>query len=463
MKYEWMQPLVSLLLEAGADPNVYDSEGRSAISMIFDTDGGLSYIQSFFYRYVDLVKFQQMGTLENWIVASVARSMPEFQCRLTAELETFYTPTSLSLHRPPQPHILLQLDVGHQVSEMWQADAVSRTNFLRVLCRRGTAPMLEPLLKEGIEVNEVGTTELSYLGEAATMGNSETFSVLLKHGAQVNDGASYSALDSLLERWIRTRGTNRSKMIQEELPMFEQLLGMPRISSQHALIRAIVLRNEYCITRLLKLGFGRKGDDVPKLLYRLSGCEAVEAIKHGNLRALELLVEHGAGLEFEDRGGYTALLHALDKGYVESVRVLVNGGAKLLHRTSTGLTAWDVVKRNIAMAHPRKPSLVGTFSHTENMKAVTCEDDLRAFALLRDKLKESGLHASSSSMIGNAFLLVCLWVFAANSSCQQICSLYPHMLSTTSRWRDGIAMPYSERTSLPFPCAMSYLSLWAYP
>jgi hypothetical protein len=63
MKYDWMQPLVSLLLEAGADPNVYDSEGRSAISMIFDTDGGLSYIQSFFYRYVDLVKFQQMGTL----------------------------------------------------------------------------------------------------------------------------------------------------------------------------------------------------------------------------------------------------------------------------------------------------------------------------------------------------------------------------------------------------------------
>jgi hypothetical protein len=406
MRYEGMQSLVSLLLEAGADPTTYDSEGRSAISMIFDTDEGLLYLQSFFYRYIDLIKFQQLGLLENWIVASLARSLSEFQCRLTAELEQFHTPASISSHRPRHSHTLVELDVGYQVSEMWHADAVFRTNFLRVLCRRGTAPMLEPLLKQGIDVNEVGNTELSYLGEAATTGNSSTLSVLLKYGAQVNDGTSYSALDSLLERWIQKRETNKSKMINEELPMFEQLLETPHISSQGALIRAIVLRDDHCISRLLASGFGRKEDDVPKYLYRLSGCEAVEAVKHKNGRALELLVEYDAGLEYEDRGGYTALIHALDKGYVDFVKILVNGGAKLLQQTSTRLTAWDVARRNVSLTHPRKPSLVGTFAHTENIRAVTYEDDIRAFALLHEKLKESGLDAPSSSNIGNAFLFV---------------------------------------------------------
>ncbi|KAH0565040.1 hypothetical protein GP486_001566 [Trichoglossum hirsutum] len=399
-----MQQLASLLISAGADPTIYDSDGHSAISLIFSAPGGLSYLQSFLFRYIDLIKFQQMGAMETWILAAIARSVPEFQYRLIKQLEDFRTPPAISSSPPRKLLPILQLDINHQVSEIQQSSLISRTTFVRILSSRGTASMLEPLLQQGLNVNEVRNTPLSYLGEAARTGNHETMSVLLNAGADINGGATFTALDALLERWAAMDMTGTDKRIEDEYFMFEQLVNTTGIRSTDALIRAIYLRRDYCIVRLLQAGFGRKANDPSRGLYSLSGSEAVEAIKHNNLRGLQLLIEHGASLEFEDRGGYTALLHALDKGHLDLVEALVEGGAKLLQQTSIGLTALDVARENVSAGHPRKPKFLGTFGFTDQMRSVTHKEDLQAYSLLQSKLKSGGANASLISSLPNLFV-----------------------------------------------------------
>jgi hypothetical protein len=197
-----MQPLVSLFLSAGADPAVCVSSGKSAISLLFDTAGGLAYLQSSLWRCIDLIQFQQLNSLDNWIIAAVACSVPEFHCRLTAELEEFHTPAAISSYRSQKPASLPQLDIFHQISEIRNADCQTRETFVRLLCRSGTALILEPLLQQGVDANEAGKNELSYLGETARSGNRETFAVLLKAGANTNDGVACSPLDTLLERRV---------------------------------------------------------------------------------------------------------------------------------------------------------------------------------------------------------------------------------------------------------------------
>jgi ankyrin repeat protein len=398
-----MQPLVSLLLSAGADPAVCGSRGKSAISLLFDTAGGLAYLQSFLWRCIDLIQFQQMSSLDNWIIAAVARSVPEFHCRLTAELEDFHTPAAISSHRSRKPPSLPQLDIFHQISEIRNADAQTRETFVRLLCRRGTAQILEPLLQQGVDANEAGNGELSYLGEAAQSGNRETFAVLLNAGSNINDGVIYSPLDALLERWaVSMRRGELDETMKKEAEMFEQLKRTPQIASEDAVYRTIYLRNEYCMTRLLELGFGRRQGQPrgPSHLSQLYGCEAFSAVKGGYLRGLQLLVDYGVGLDFEDQEGYTALQHALDKGFVEFVKVFIEGGAKHLQRTSAGLTALEVARKNLAAPHPRTPTFVGAYVYLDNVKSVTYDDDLKAFLLLQDHLRDDRADLTLPPVIG---------------------------------------------------------------
>jgi ankyrin repeat protein len=399
---ERMQPLVSLLLSAGADPAVCSSSGNSAISLLFDTAGKLAYLQSFLWRFIDLIQFQQMSPLDNWIMAAVARSVPEFHCRLIAELEDFHTPAAISSHRSQKPASLPQLDICRQIFEIRNADCQTRKTFVRLLCRKGTAQILEFLLQQGVDANEAGNDELSYLGEAARSGNRETFDVLLKAGANVNDGVAYGPLDALLERWaVSMRRGELEETLKEEAEMFEQLIRIPQITSEDAVYRTIYLRNEYCMTRLLELGFGRRPGQPrgSSHLSQLYGCEAFSALKAGYLRGLQLLVDYGVGLDFEDQEGYTALQHALDKGFVDFVHVLIQGGAKGLQRTSAGLTALEVARKNLAAPHPRTPTFVGAYVYLDNIKSVSYDDDLKAFLLLQAHLKDGPADLTLSPVI----------------------------------------------------------------
>ena len=230
--------------------------------------------------------------------------------------------------------------------------------------------MVEPLINHGTDINEYGDNEVSYLEEAARAGNQETLSILLTAGADINGGSRYSPLDALLERWKKIDESTATSI-------FEHLVNTPGIQSPNALTRTEVLGNDYLMTRLLNSGFGRIKGQVAQGLHITSGCEAVETIKHKNLRALRVLVDHGVELDSEDRGGYTALLHALDKGYTPFIRVLIVGGASIAQRTTSGLSPLDVAKQNGAALHPRKPIFVGAFAHTRGMKEVSYEEDMK--------------------------------------------------------------------------------------
>ena len=54
-----LQSLVSLLIRCDADLAVYDSQGFAPYSLIFNSDHGLPYLQSFVYQYIDLYTPQE--------------------------------------------------------------------------------------------------------------------------------------------------------------------------------------------------------------------------------------------------------------------------------------------------------------------------------------------------------------------------------------------------------------------
>ncbi|KAI9735882.1 MAG: hypothetical protein M1834_001347 [Cirrosporium novae-zelandiae] len=384
-----LRPIASLLMSTGADPTLLNPNGYSAISMIFDTMRGPDNIQSLFCAHINPITFEETNHLDSWILATVARSFPQFQHRLLKQLEEFRTPQALSSSQRPPPSIV-QLDIDHQVSQILQADPVPRQIFMRLLCRRGTAKMLDPLLQQGLDVNEGNDGVISFLGEAAANGNKETLSSLLKTGAYINSGRKYSALDALLEHWGELRNAKKYEAIEEERSIFEQLIVISGISSPDALTRTIAMHDHSSTERLLQAGFGRKLDSIPRGLYLFSGSEVIETVKHRNVRALHLLIKHGAYLEFEDVGGYTALLHALDKGYLELVHILFEANAELQKQASSGLMPKEFIRRNLLAPHPRTPALFGSFASTDSMGQVSYEDDLKAHNLLMARIEVTG-------------------------------------------------------------------------
>ncbi len=397
-----LQTFSTVLLSAGADPTLLDSEGSSAVSMIFNAAAGLDYLQSCFYKFIDIIRFQEISSRDTWILAAIARSVPNFHLRLQKQLEDFHTPWSISSFPTRTSFTIIGFDLNHQISEIKNADDLSRASFMRGLCGRGTASMLEPLIRCGLDINEGNNGEMSYLGEAANTANHETLSVLLNAGADINRGTIYSPLDALLEKWVTLNNTNVPKTqvmetITNEWPIFEQLVKTPGIWSTGALIRAIILRHDECVECLLQSGFGRKANEMPHGYYILSGGEVVETVKHKNTAALKLLVKYQAGLDFEDREGYTALMHCLDKGHTELFKILVEGGANLTHRTSAGFSAKGLARTNATAAHPRKPTLRGVFGYTDQMRPVTQGEDLEAYALMIQKLESIQEQASDSA------------------------------------------------------------------
>jgi|CXWL01.1.fsa_nt_gi ankyrin repeat protein len=59
----------------------------------------------------------------------------------------------------------------------------------------------------------------------------------------------------------------------------------------------------------------------------------------GDVRALQLLLDAGAGIDDRNEHGFTALHHAAAQGYAAAVRLLLERGADAAIRNDDGLTA----------------------------------------------------------------------------------------------------------------------------
>lgn len=386
-----MEPITQLLLANGADMSLQDANGQSSAQLLFSS-GGIASIQTAFLHRVDVVEFQNMNQLDTWMFTSIARVDHTFKAKLQQQLKELRADPSISGdHRVYSTANVLDMSITKQVKELLEANPKVRSVFMRAVCAHGTAEMLEPLLRRGINPNEefenLEDNNISYLGEAALAGKLANIEVLLSYGADINAGARYRPLDAILERWARSRDRN---LYYKEKHILERLLAVPGCWSADAVTRAIYSYHDDLVERLLQAGFGRNEFHPCVGLYRESGCEAVEAIKHQNMPALQLLIKYKKNLDYPDRGGYTALLHALDKGYSEYVGALVKGNVDVRRKTEYGFSAWDLVNINRNGPHPRRPALEGTMGYTEKFKSIDQDTDEKMYEIVWSKMMQTG-------------------------------------------------------------------------
>jgi ankyrin repeat protein len=371
MEYEF-QMITTALIRAGGDLTICDPSGYSSCSLIFKSHHGMQYLEEYVCPYIDLFTFQQMDSVDAWLLAALARSYPRFQLVLESQLYECRTPEEISSCRIPREEKINEFDISHQVAQLKAAETRVRTAFLRVLFRRGNISMLAPFLECGIDLDERWGDSAPYLREALVAGNLSVAKALLQAGASIHIQNSVdlrhgvvtvnSPLIALLFRWQEygkrsfTVPESREGNIAAESWILHEILQHPTFYDPDAIFAALEYQSpEWVIKALLEAGCGRVGDNPPtSWRQRLLGSEIILAVGFESPH-LPILLSYGLSLEYEDRAGFTALLHALNEGTGSKnfAKVLINAGANVIKRTSSGYTPLELARENLKGPHPR--------------------------------------------------------------------------------------------------------------
>lgn len=404
-----LHALSSLLISADADLTVHNSEGFAACSLIFKSQHGLPYLETFVYQHIDIYLIQELTSVDAWVLAALARSLPDFQQRMESQFAEYRTPKCLSPSRNRFEHSIPQFEVERQISEVKEASVLVRTGFLRALCAKGTIEMIRLFLGCGVDLNEVESPEpKTYIRAAALQGNIEVVLALLDAGASVDIDTSYpeygeweppayrarSPVDDFLARWhsLREQGLEFIGKAEEEHWVLKTLLLHPTFNQPNVLFWAFWTASPPAVIKdLLDAGCGRRDNTAPaSWCQKVNGSEVIEAVKL-NIPIIPLLLEYGLAKECEDCFGFTALLHSLDGGQasLDSAKVLINAGVDLLRPTKSGLTPLRLVQKNLNAQHPRwaiasRTPLNRTGKQEldkSRFKPVSLEEDQRAYNL----------------------------------------------------------------------------------
>lgn len=124
---------------------------------------------------------------------------------------------------------------------------------------------------------------------------------------------------------------------------------------------------------------------------------------------------YGLGLEYEDRIGFTALLYALEQrsGPTDFAKILINAGANVVKRTSSGYTPLELAKENLKGPHPRIVSRkwqIDTVAYNVMSTAMTLEEDQEIYeyllSVVRARQVSYGMMTASKSQ-SRRHVLIC--------------------------------------------------------
>ena len=398
-----LQPMASLLISAGSDLTLCDSNCYSACSLIFQSKNGLPFLSEFVLSYVDIFTLQHMEGVDLWVLAALARAFPSFQRCLQNQLSEFHTPAELSASPAKAVAPAIGLDIPSQVAEVKNATSKVRQSFLRLLCAKGTLAMIKPFLDCGFDLDECSpSSDKTYIRAAARSGNVDIVAALVDAGASLHTYPPWmgesetitatNAIDDLLERWYSIE-MGRPEYIgdpETERWILKDLLRTPMLNASDSIFFALGRHENPCIYRdLLDAGIGRR-DGMPSdtRARKALGSEMIWAIRMNNPVAT-LLIEYGLGVECEDRLGFSALLYTLDrgKGRIDFMEMLIRAGADLTRRTGSGFTPLEFAKKNLNAQHPRCPRRDGLIKEQE-LRTVTLQEDREAYDRLKEAIRE---------------------------------------------------------------------------
>ena len=353
--------------------------------------------------HIDACTLQEIEGVDLWVLAALARAFPSFHQCLQAQYAEFRTATEFSTTPFKEFSKAIELDIALQVAEVKNAKSEVRQSFLRLLCAKGTLEMVNPFLDCGINLDECSLSDNNtYIRVAARNGRIDIVAALAEAGASLDTHRPWispseilppsNAVDDLLERWNSIR-LGRPEYIGDpnaEYWILRDLLKNPTLNASDSIFFAIG-REENPLTYqcLLEAGYGRRdGTPSDTRAQKALGSEVIWAIKSNN-RVTTLLVEHGLGIECEDRFGYSALLHALNrgKGCIDFAGMLIEAGADLTRRTASGFTPLEFARKNLNAQHPRQPRRDGTKPDL-GLQTVTLEEDREAYDRLEKSIRE---------------------------------------------------------------------------
>ena len=78
----------------------------------------------------------------------------------------------------------------------------------------------------------------------------------------------------------------------------------------------------------------------------MSDAEFVELCKSGNAAKVEEAIRNGANVNAKDWYGKTALMLAVDREHIETVRVLLQNGAEVNARSNDGVTVLTILNKH---------------------------------------------------------------------------------------------------------------------
>ena len=274
--------------------------------------------------------------------------------------------------------------------------------------------MINPFLHCGFDLDECHPSDdRTYIRAAAGSGSVDIVAALAEAGASLDTYCpsmseseilpASSAVDDLLERWhsIQFGRPEYNGDPEAECWILKDLLRNPTFNASDSIFFAIGRHEDPFIYRcLLEAGCGRR-DGMPSdtRARKAIGSEVIWAVK-SNSPIATLLVEHGLGVECEDRLGFSALLHALDrgKGRIDFTEMLIAAGADLTRRTASGFTPLEFAKRNLNAQHPRYPRRDGIIKDWE-LRSVTLQEDREVYDCLKAAIRER--HRSTQAQWSN--------------------------------------------------------------
>jgi ankyrin repeat protein len=400
-----MLPMTTLLLKSNADLSFRDEKGESACTLLFQSGTGLQYIESTLYQMISLEVYEDFQSKDLWLMATIARTVPEFRQRLEAGLRDLRTPAQLSSCIRPRYEKILELDAARQTQWIEQAPVEDRVSFMKALCSYGTPKMLQPFIQSSINLDETDKNGIIYTRLAARMGNLKVLMALSQAGGSLEqkdwfwnpDNLCCSALEELLSRWIcmqTGRGVpgKDDSSVDSELWILPWLLDQRGHESPNALY-AIVAEdgetNPDILYRLLAHGFGRRDGQPPKTyLLNYRGSEVIEAVRSRNLY-LKAFLDAGLALECEDWRGLTATLYAIDMGETEALKLLIRAGSNLERKCTYGITALELATSNLKAGHPRRRNraMTGNYWDTAD-ELLSFETDAEVYQILTQALQK---------------------------------------------------------------------------
>ena len=345
-------------------------------SFYFATEpGAFEIFKQYIGQHIDPFTCKELSITNRWAISALMYIDSRYHNLVRTQLDSFSTPACLRGTPTAGLGPLEEFDYLRTVGEILNAHRADRIAFMLWASVIGTADMMKVLLTAGIDPNEANGTCDSYLGLAAFARNYDTFEVLLDAGATVNDESAFlnfvefgkeseddpRFIKGLLRSTSPRDFNARSGIISPAEPwsyLLSYFLVYLRNKRYPPLYRRPMIPTSLKVAHeLIASGFG--GYSHPPYHSSLFlGPDVLYAIGCRHLTFLKYLINREASLDYIGCGiimkGFTALQFALELGYFDAVKILLNSSTGFVDRVSALRRALANAESNIFSAHPRR-------------------------------------------------------------------------------------------------------------